>query len=63
MLNSFGNAAAADAAFAFFKTQGIILRPMAEYGLGHCLRVTVGTDEEMGLVLAALDRFLKRPCA
>ncbi|MEM7224763.1 MAG: histidinol-phosphate transaminase [Pseudomonadota bacterium] len=49
----------ADAAFDYFKTQGIILRPMADYGLADCLRVTIGTEEEMDLALAALERFVR----
>ena len=58
VLVSFGSARAAEAAFAYFKTQGIILRPMADYGLADCLRVTVGNEEEMALALAALGRFV-----
>ena len=53
-----GGNKAADAAFAYFKTQGIMLRPMADYGLADCLRVTVGSEEEMDLALAALARFV-----
>ncbi|MCC7097029.1 MAG: histidinol-phosphate transaminase [Thermomonas sp.] len=34
---------------------GIILRPMGGYGLGDCLRITVGTAEENARLLAALD--------
>ena len=56
-----GDNKAADAAFAYFKTQGIMLRPMADYGLADCLRVTVGTEQEMDLVLAALARFVGQP--
>ena len=33
----------------------VILRPMGGYGLGDCLRITVGTAEENARLLAALD--------
>ena len=38
--------------------RGIILRPMGGYGLGECLRITVGTVEENARLLAALDEVL-----
>ncbi len=38
--------------------QGVILRPIAEYGLPNHLRVTVGLPEENARFLAALDRVL-----
>ncbi|MDO5610313.1 MAG: histidinol-phosphate transaminase [Pseudomonadota bacterium] len=34
---------------------GVVLRPMAGYGLPECLRITVGTAEENARLLAALD--------
>lgn len=34
---------------------GVVLRPMGGYGLGHCLRITVGTADENRRLLAALD--------
>lgn len=34
--------------------QGVIVRPMASYGLGHWLRVSVGTPEQNSRFLAAL---------
>ena len=38
--------------------RGIVLRPMAGYGLGDCLRITVGTADENQRLLAALDEVL-----
>ncbi|WP_077728374.1 histidinol-phosphate transaminase [Methylocaldum sp. 14B] len=35
--------------------QGVIVRPVANYGLPNHLRVTVGTEEENRIFLAALD--------
>lgn len=38
--------------------RGVVLRPMAGYGLGECLRITVGTEAENQRLLAALDGVL-----
>jgi len=35
---------------AALKARGVIVRPMGSYGLGQCVRITVGTDEECALV-------------
>ena len=35
--------------------RGVVLRPMGGYGLGDCLRITVGTEDENARLLAALD--------
>ena len=37
---------------------GIVLRPMVGYGLGHCLRITVGNADENRRLLAGLDEVL-----
>ena len=39
--------------------RGIVLRPMRGYGLPHCLRITVGTDAQNAVLLAALDEVLR----
>ena len=36
-------------------TRGVVLRPMGGYGLGECLRITVGTAQENARLLQALD--------
>ncbi|MGD9783185.1 MAG: histidinol-phosphate transaminase [Hyphomicrobiaceae bacterium] len=43
---------------AFLKQKGIILRMVGAYGLGHCLRMTIGTEEENRRVVAALAEFM-----
>ena len=48
----------ADAANACFHSAGIIVRAVRGYGLPHCLRITIGTAEEVGLVADAMDRFM-----
>ncbi len=35
--------------------KGVILRPMAGYGLPECLRITIGTPDEKSRLLVALD--------
>jgi Histidinol-phosphate/aromatic aminotransferase and cobyric acid decarboxylase len=37
-----------------------MLRPMAGYGLGHCLRITIGAREEMESLLQALTVWRSR---
>ena len=39
--------------------RGVVLRPMGGYGLGECLRITVGTEVENQRLLAALDEVMK----
>jgi histidinol-phosphate aminotransferase len=51
-------AKSADAAFAFLQSRGIITRKMGGYHLPDALRVTIGTEEEMRAVVAALAEFL-----
>jgi histidinol-phosphate aminotransferase len=63
VLVSFANAgdhnSPAEAARQFLKERGILVRQMGAYGLGDCLRITIGTEEEMRAVADALARFLK----
>ena len=50
----------AEAADAFLKRDGIIVRRMAGYGLPECLRITIGAEAEMIAVVDSLSRFLGR---
>jgi histidinol-phosphate aminotransferase len=43
---------------AALTAQGVVLRPMGGYGLGDCLRITVGSHEENLRLLAALDQVI-----
>ena len=56
-LADFATAARADAANAWLKSRGIIVRAMGSYDLPHCLRITVGTAEECAMVADALRDF------
>ena len=53
-----GGPAQAEAATAALKSAGILIRPVAAYGLADCLRVTIGTEEDMRATAAALRDFL-----
>lgn len=48
----------AKAADAFLMKRGLILRGVGSYNLPDCLRLTVGTEEQNRLVVAALRDFL-----
>jgi histidinol-phosphate aminotransferase len=48
----------AAAAHEFLTRRGVIMRPMGAYGLGDCLRLTVGAEDENLAVLAALAEFV-----
>jgi len=48
----------AEAARQFLKARGILVRQMNAYGLPDCLRVTIGTEEEMRTVVSVLREFL-----
>ncbi len=50
---------AADAADLFLRSYGIIVRKVGGYGLPHCLRVTVGTAEEVGLAVDGFTEFMR----
>jgi histidinol-phosphate aminotransferase len=45
----------------FLTARGLILRQVTSYGLPHCLRMSVGTEEANRKVVAALAAFLGRP--
>jgi histidinol-phosphate aminotransferase len=59
LLLHFDNETQARAADRFLLDRGLILRAVGAYGLPHCLRLTVGTDEANRLVVASLDDFVK----
>ena len=48
----------ADAAFAFLQSRAILVRKVKAYGLPQCLRITIGTEEEVRAVRGALSDFL-----
>jgi histidinol-phosphate aminotransferase len=50
----------AEAADAFLKSRGIVVRRMGGYGFPNCLRITIGLADEMRAVIDALAAFLGR---
>ncbi len=48
----------AAAASARLEKDGIVVRPMAAYGLPDCLRLSIGREEENKAVLQSLERFM-----
>jgi len=50
---------AADRAFAYFQSHGIIARKVKAYGLPDYLRITVGTEAEMHAAVKAARGFVK----
>jgi histidinol-phosphate aminotransferase len=59
ILADFGTPARAKAADAALRARGLIVRAMGGYSLPHCLRITVGTAEECGMVEDALAAFAR----
>jgi histidinol-phosphate aminotransferase len=59
ILADFGTPARAKAADAALRARGLIARAVAAYSLPHCLRITVGTAEECGMVEDALAAFAR----
>ena len=42
----------------FVKSRGVLVRQMGSYGLSDCLRITIGTEEELKQLVAAIEAFL-----
>lgn len=59
ILADFATAEKAKAADAHLRARGLIVRAMGAYGLGQCLRITIGTSEECTMVAEALTAFMK----
>jgi len=60
VLCDFGVAEKANEADDFLRRRGVIVRRVGSYGLAHCLRVTVGTSDECGMVIEGLSEFMKQ---
>jgi histidinol-phosphate aminotransferase len=57
VLADFATVERAKAADAFLRRRGAITRPVGGYGLPHCLRITVGTAEEVAIIIDTLTEF------
>ncbi|MEE3101166.1 MAG: aminotransferase class I/II-fold pyridoxal phosphate-dependent enzyme, partial [Pseudomonadota bacterium] len=60
LLADFGSRERAEAADAFLKARGLIVRRTASYGLPERLRITVGDEEGCRAVAAAVADFMAR---
>ncbi len=58
VLADFATETRAVAADGFLRGRGVIVRGMKSYALPHCLRITVGTAEEVAIVGEALAAFM-----
>jgi histidinol-phosphate aminotransferase len=57
VLADFATAERSKAADAALRARGVIARGVGAYGLSHCLRITIGTAEECGMVAETLTAF------
>ena len=57
ILARFADAEEAKACDAYLKSQGLIVRQTAGYGLPHCLRITIGDERACRQVAHAIGRF------
>jgi histidinol-phosphate aminotransferase len=57
VLARFADAAEADAVDAHLKSEGVIVRKVAGYGLPHCLRITVGDEPSCRRVAHLIGQF------
>jgi histidinol-phosphate aminotransferase len=60
VLADFGVTETANAADLFLRQRGLIVRRVGAYGLPQCLRITVGTAEECGMIIEGLADFMKQ---
>ena len=51
----------AGSAFEFLRLRGLVVRPMAGYGLPACLRITIGSAEQMQLTASTLSAWRQQP--
>lgn len=59
VLADFGTKEKAEACDDYMRSRGIIARRVGGYGLPHCLRITVGTEEDVAAVIEAATGFMK----
>ncbi len=63
VLADFATTERARAADAWLRSRGIIVRGVKSYGLPHCLRLTIGTDEECAALTDGLRSFMAETSA
>jgi histidinol-phosphate aminotransferase len=60
ILARFADGAEANAADQFLRKHGLIARKIGGYGLPESLRITIGTEEEMRILVGVLGDFVKQ---
>lgn len=60
ILIGFENETQANAAYEYLMQDGIIVRPVVNYGLAECLRITIGLDEDNKAVIDSLTGFVEK---
>ncbi len=50
----------AEEVMRFLTGQGVLVRQMGAYGLPDCLRITIGTEDELARLMAAVEAYLGR---
>ncbi|KKJ77843.1 histidinol-phosphate aminotransferase [Kiloniella litopenaei] len=58
VLVNFGSGERAAEALAFLKNKGVLVRGMSAYGLAEHIRISIGTEEEMRVVVDSLTAFI-----
>jgi histidinol-phosphate aminotransferase len=48
----------AEAVRLFLKNRGVLVRQMGAYGLPDCLRITIGTEDELARLMAGIKAFM-----
>lgn len=60
LLVNFGHADKAENLRLYLKDEGILIRQMGAYGLPTCLRISMGLEEEMELVIEAITVYINK---
>ncbi|WP_085903908.1 histidinol-phosphate transaminase [Kiloniella majae] len=58
VLVNFGSGERAAEALAFLKNKGVLVRGMSAYGLAEHIRISIGTEDEMRVVVDSLTAFI-----
>ena len=58
VLVNFGSGERAAAALTFLKNKGVLVRGMSAYGLAEHIRISIGTEDEMRVVVDSLTAFI-----
>ncbi|WP_421782948.1 histidinol-phosphate transaminase [Kiloniella litopenaei] len=58
VLVNFGSGERAAEALTFLKNKGVLVRGMSAYGLAEHIRISIGTEEEMRVVVDSLTAFI-----